>query len=184
MSISVSEDNENYSSIDGVLYNKDASELLIYPEGRSSETSISLPATLKSIGKGELTIFPELTSIYLHSATPPTYNSVFSADILKNTILYIPKGSLAAYEKADPWRDFWNIEEMEYSGIDDIVAGDAINITVVDGSIIINGIDGAIVNVYDISGKLMYSGNGNVVDGLNHGMYIVRIDNTARKVVI
>ena len=184
MSISVSEDNENYSSIDGVLYNKDASELLIYPEGRSSETSISLPATLKSIGKYELTKFPELTSIYLHSETPPTYNSVFSADILKNTILYIPKGSLAAYEKVTPWRNFLNIEEMEYSGIDDIEAGDAISITVVDGSIIINGIDGAIVNVYDISGKLMYSGNGNVVDGLNRGMYIVRIGNIARKVVI
>ena len=73
---------------------------------------------------------------------------------------------------------------MEYSGIDDIEAGDAISITVVDGSIIINGIDGAIVNVYDISGKLMYSGNGNVVDGLNRGMYIVRIGNIARKVVI
>ena len=42
---------------------------------------------------------------------------MFSDNILKNTILYIPKGTISAYEKVDPWRNFWNIEEMDYSGV-------------------------------------------------------------------
>ena len=41
-----------------------------------------------------------------------------------NTILYVPAGSLAAYEKVDPWRNFWNIEEKDYSGIQGVEPDD------------------------------------------------------------
>ena len=36
MNIYVSEGNKNFSSVDGVLYNKDATKLIFYPEGRKT----------------------------------------------------------------------------------------------------------------------------------------------------
>lgn len=34
-------------------------------------------------------------------------------------IIYVPKGSLSAYQNASGWRNFWDIREGEYSGIED-----------------------------------------------------------------
>lgn len=46
--ISVAEENPNYSSRDGVLYNKDASRLMIYPYGKEG-TAFALPETVEII---------------------------------------------------------------------------------------------------------------------------------------
>ncbi|MEE0061468.1 MAG: leucine-rich repeat protein [Acutalibacteraceae bacterium] len=51
--INVSPNNKNYSSIDGVVFNKTQTELLLYPCGRSSY-SYTIPDSVTSIGDGEL----------------------------------------------------------------------------------------------------------------------------------
>ncbi len=48
--IIVSEENTVYSSIDGVLFNKDKTELIRYPKGRK-ETSYKIPDGVTSVGK-------------------------------------------------------------------------------------------------------------------------------------
>jgi hypothetical protein len=48
--IRVDPDNQFYSDIDGVLYNKDQTELLIYPEAKASET-YTLPDTVEHVGR-------------------------------------------------------------------------------------------------------------------------------------
>jgi len=48
-SITVGADNENYCSVDGVLFSRDKTELLIYPAG-ITRTSYTIPNTVKSIG--------------------------------------------------------------------------------------------------------------------------------------
>lgn len=48
-SINVSENNENYSSVDGVLYNKDKTELITYPRFKTDK-SYTIPDTVKTIG--------------------------------------------------------------------------------------------------------------------------------------
>ena len=50
-SISVAENNENYCDIDGVLFNKDKTEILSYPEGKSDNEYI-IPDGVTSIGEG------------------------------------------------------------------------------------------------------------------------------------
>ncbi len=59
-SIIVSEDNENYEDIDGVLYNKDISELIQCPGGKAS---ISIPNTVTSIGQSGFSGCCSLTSV-------------------------------------------------------------------------------------------------------------------------
>ena len=47
--ITVAEENESYSSVDGVLFNKDKTELVKYPSGRETET-YAVPDGVKIIG--------------------------------------------------------------------------------------------------------------------------------------
>ena len=46
----------------------------------------------------------------------------FSNDNYKETVLYVPTGTLTAYEKVDPWREFRNIEEIDFSAIQGVVS--------------------------------------------------------------
>ena len=48
-SINVSDNNKNYSSIDGVLFNKDKTEIIMYPY-RKESTSYDIPSSVTSIG--------------------------------------------------------------------------------------------------------------------------------------
>jgi hypothetical protein len=48
VNIQVDEDNLFYSSVDGVLFNKDKTELIFYPEGKK-ETKYTIPNTVKKI---------------------------------------------------------------------------------------------------------------------------------------
>lgn len=47
--ITVSNDSPMFSSVDGILYNKDQSEILIFPQGKNA-TDITLPSRLTAIG--------------------------------------------------------------------------------------------------------------------------------------
>ena len=69
--ITVSSENKTYSSVDGVLFNKDGSELIVYPEGNKRST-YTVPDSVTSIGEftfsgctslAEITIPDSVTSI-------------------------------------------------------------------------------------------------------------------------
>ena len=47
--INVDENNANYSSVDGVLFNKDKTTIVCYPEGKT-QTNYSIPSSVASIG--------------------------------------------------------------------------------------------------------------------------------------
>lgn len=61
---SVSADNPNFSVMDGVLFNKNKTELFLYPCGRE-ETSYSIPNTVQRIGDGAFYECDELISIII-----------------------------------------------------------------------------------------------------------------------
>lgn len=90
--------------------------------GFSGLTSVSIPNSVTSIGDLAFYECNKLKTIYNHRVEPLDCSPQFSDDNYKNTILYVPKGSSAAYEKVDPWRNFWNIEEKEFAGVDGVIA--------------------------------------------------------------
>lgn len=83
----------------------------------SSLTSVTIPNSVTSIGKRAFAGCSRLEAIYSQIVEPFECEPGFSDANLKNTILYVPTGTLSAYEKVDPWRNFWNIEEKDYSGV-------------------------------------------------------------------
>ena len=55
------------------------------------------------------------------SPVPPTFVHEDSFDAKSNTTLYVPEGSLAAYQTADVWKYFMKIKEYDPTGIEDVV---------------------------------------------------------------
>ena len=60
--IIVSGDNKTFSSVDGVLFNKDKTELIIYPKGRKDIT-YTIPYGITCIGEGAFFEHPSLASV-------------------------------------------------------------------------------------------------------------------------
>lgn len=55
-----------------------------------------------------------LETIVSQAITPPRLNSYNLSENQKASLkVYVPKGSLAAYQAADVWKEFWNIEESD-----------------------------------------------------------------------
>lgn len=75
-------------------------------------TEISLGKSVAEIGSAALSGCENLTTIYSLNPTPPTFNSAeFTNSQYIHINVYVAKGSLTAYQTADIWKKFWNIEE-------------------------------------------------------------------------
>ena len=95
-SIKVNANNPNYTSSDGVLYNKDITILICCPGGK---TSITIPNSVTSIGDGAFSSCSRLTSITIEANIPPTLGtSVFEDTNL--AAIYIPDNTLSVYKEA------------------------------------------------------------------------------------
>ena len=81
-----------------------------------------------------------LKKIYASPTTPPSVYYPFSYTTYENATLYVPTGSKAAYQAADYWKDFTNIVEMEFTGIDEVVDE-------------VKGENSKVKDVYDLSGR-------------------------------
>lgn len=63
-SINVADGNENYVSVDGVLYTKDMAKVITYPAGKT-DTSFTLPETVKVITAQSMRNNPNLTTLVM-----------------------------------------------------------------------------------------------------------------------
>ena len=241
------------SSIDGVLYNKDVSELICYPcgmplnsfsipnrvtkigdaafSGCSGLTSITIPNSVTTIGDYAFWYCDGLTSvtipdsvttigesafwycdgltsvtignsvmtiggsafkgcsnikkIYCQPVIPPSGDiAIFADEALMNATLYVPIGSKEEYEQVDPWRNFWNIEEHYFAGVEDVVGSD-VDVTAENGRIIVTGAeDGTRIEVYSVAGQLIYSGTDTTINAPSAGLYIVQVAGEAFKVIL
>ena len=184
--IAVDANNYKYCSTNGILYSKDKTELIRVPAGYKTSfvsipnsvtsigvyafeecsglTSVSIPNSVTSIGDYAFSGCTNLQYIYCMPTTPPNSGS-FSDENYKNTTLYVPVGSLSAYEKVDPWRNFWNIEEYDFSGVVDITIDDYSNCP---------------VEIYNLSGNKV----GSSKESLSPGIYIMRQGRKVEKIMI
>ena len=170
--------------------------------------SIIIPNSVISIGYGAFHCYhsnypygPDywsagcLSEINSMNPTPPTlredpmpapndeYKDPFFDKLYTNVTLNIPIGSLDAYKSADGWKEFMNIKEVDFGSVDS-VKDDAVSVTAKDGSIVVNGTDNAVAEVYNLSGQLVYSGTDTVINVPSKGIYIVRVSGQTFKVIL
>ena len=122
-SINVSDDNNNYSSIDGVLYNKNKTTLINYPYGKL-ENIFVIPSSVTSIGYGAFLYCSSLTSIVIPSSVTSigrnafSYCSSLTSIVIPDSVTSIGRNafanclSLTIYAEASSepsgWDDNWN----------------------------------------------------------------------------
>ena len=148
---------------------------------------MTIPNSVTSIGDRAFYYCNDLKTIYMQCEVPIECDPGFSDEILKETVLYIPTGTKTEYEKVDPWRNFWNIEERDFSSVDGIEAEEygTPHISANNGILTIDGIcSDESVTVYDMHGRIFYSGTSHTIDNLSPGLYIVKTGSRTIKISI
>lgn len=97
-SIDVAPDNSGYTSVEGVLYNKDLTELVAYPAGKTDKM-FSVPQSVTVIVKGAFTYNQNLDTLNLPKSLK-TINNLFLYETLIKTINY--EGSVSDWKKIAP----------------------------------------------------------------------------------
>ena len=80
--------------------------------GCSRLTSITLPESVTNIGSQAFNECSRLTSITCKPATPPTTGSLTFYKVDKTIPVYVPASSVAAYQSAEGWSEFTNIQAL------------------------------------------------------------------------
>ena len=131
VAINVDSENPNYCDIDGVLFNKNQTELVRYPNGKAkfapnyvipnsvtcignfaftdcvNMTSVTIPSNVTSIGEFAFQIIESsLSHIVCKAVIPPTLSNCVFDGIDSSVSLYVPDESMNAYKAADQWKEF------------------------------------------------------------------------------
>lgn len=152
--------------------------------GCNGLTSITIGSNVTDIGNNVFCDCAALKSIKCTNAEPPKVG-MFTLSQYQNVILYVPIGSLSAYQSADVWKEFNNIEEFNVTGIDKIDAN-GIDIEVTANGISLSDANGKAVAIYSANGTIIekkdtYTGEEIMLD---KGIHIVRVGNKSIKVKI
>lgn len=151
-------------------------------KGCSNLSYLELGENVSSAGKDVFASTKNLLKIDIHSEIPITFggSSGFSNNQFLHTEIYVPKTSKESYKSAEVWKNFWNIKEMDYSGVEDVTEDD-VNVKVVDGAVVAEGCGE--MEIYSISGQIVYRGAGSA-DNLAPGIYAVRAGGKTVKVIV
>jgi hypothetical protein len=130
--INVNADNAKYSSADGVLFNKNKTELIVYPAGKTGNyaiphsvttitinafsnciglTGVDIPHSVTTIGRETFSGCSGLSTVTNRRSTPQSIDSNVFANtgISSNGTLRVPDGAVEAYKAANGWKGFKNI---------------------------------------------------------------------------
>lgn len=103
----VNEDNQHFVAEDGVLYNKDMTELICYPYQKTDDT-FYLPKEVKTVN---CLLNPELKKLVISSEFPPVLKEE-DYFFLNETDLFVNPGTLGAYKNDSIWSVCKSITEI------------------------------------------------------------------------
>lgn len=126
-----------------------------------------------------------LESIYMKGVPPIITDNTFSNASYYNATVYVPQGTLAFYQSANVWKNFWNIQEYEPGSIEDIETEET-NFTTSSNGISFTNANNSTVAIYSINGVLVkridkYTGEEITLD---KGIYIVCVGDKAMKIIL
>ncbi len=133
----------------------------------SSLTSVNIPSSVTSIGGLAFYRSANLTVITCHIATPPSIGVCTFENY--DATLYVPASSVALYQAADYWKNFY-IQSLPETELDYTLADKGV---IYCNQIVYNE-NGLDIMLFDASGRMISSGNGNIdMSSCPTGIYIV-----------
>lgn len=204
--IAVDPGNMNFTSVDGVLFDKAKTTLMQFPAGHK-DSIYTIPNGTKKIGGHaflgaqdlvavtisadvkEIEEYPfkqvfRLKSLTVKWEKPLSINeNAFDLNVPSNVTLTVPKGSKAAYAAAPVWKEFKQISE---STVGNVTLPEA-RIYAAGGRLYLTLQTAAPVGVYTLNGVLVRTFSapaGETTVALPQGVYIVRVGDTSEKVYV
>lgn len=155
--------------------------------GCTSLTTITLPKGFTWVRGSAFQDCIGLKEIRVHASVPPKadYQAFYRVDT-ETCKLMVPEGTRDAYKEADEWKGFDIQEDATLSIQENEINNDSIKVYAVQNGVVIESSVSIPVNVYSISGNLLYEGlsdNKSYIE-LEQGLYIVKAGDVTTKVVI
>lgn len=151
--------------------------------GYWSLVEITIPVKVSAIEDCAFALCWDIQSINCEPPTPPTLYSkqtFFNYDANLN----VPVSCSDKYINAAIWSDFKNIQEVPFATIDEISNHNNPIFNILNGYIVIN--DSSAVQsleLYDISGTKIYTGNEKQIIIPGNGIFILKINDKAYKIL-
>lgn len=125
--------------------------------------------------------FSTLKDITINSTTPPSIDE--GTKIPEGTTITVPEGSYDSYKDAEGWKDK-NIQAPA-TKIDYTVESNDIQVDADGHNIVVKGAsDNTRMSIVTTEGRLIYQGSVRNVEIHTAGLYIVRINNTVKKILV
>ena len=150
--------------------------------GCSAIESFTFGNSLLTIGQEAFSDCTAMTQLISRTEVPPVCGTQALDDINKwNCTLLVPDKSIDAYKTADQWKEFFFIES---SSVGNIVA-DECAVWVENGKLMFGGFPtDTQVNIYNIAGQLVHSGEMESCPNMPTGLYIVAINGLTYKILV
>ncbi len=131
---------------------------------------------------------PAIEEIWQRCETPyPLGENCFLDTDKEKCVLYVPKGTREAYRNTEGWKEFVNIEEYDLSGVK-VATTEEVKMTARGGKgcVKIKAGEGEKVNIYSLDGRCIRTlqVNGEIIEPLARGIYIVASDTARYKIVV
>lgn len=149
-------------------------------DGCANLRTLTLGDNIQVIEKSNFEEIP-LTTVNAKAMTPASLPQGFSNSTYINAVLYVPFGAMATYQTAEGWKNFWNIQESDFSSIESVSVDNDGEIRIAGGRIEISG-DVKDVEIYDTCGRTVYRGTKSAIPLLNSGIYLIKADSKVYKV--
>jgi hypothetical protein len=148
--------------------------------------SVKLGDNLKSMGVGAFLGCTGIETVTSSNMDAPKLDTLaFESSVTNNAKLFIREGSnvLASYLAANIWKDFAYIYQSLPTNVESV--GSTLKVATEGDEIIIAGAaDNAQVQVYNIEGRVIYSGIEKVITVPENGVYIVKVAGITKKVIL
>lgn len=155
--------------------------------GCTSLTTITLPKGVTWVRGSAFQDCIGLKEIRVHASVPPKadYQAFYRVDT-ETCKLMVPEGTRDAYKEADEWKGFDIQEDATLNIQENEINNDSIKVYAVQNGVVIESSVSIPVNVYSISGNLLYEGfsDDKSYIELMQGLYIVKAGDVTTKVVI
>ena len=137
-------------------------------DGCTAITRITIPANTTKISAWAFRDCTAITQMTVLATVPPELSSNNSFEGVSRDIpVYVPAASLTAYQAAEVWNEFTNLQAIGTTGLPTAVMPESISVY---GGMLHNP-EGLRVTLYDLAGRIAYDGRAAIVE-LPAGVYV------------